>query len=204
MVWVSFSGFSPGVKVFRSVNGGQAWQNVSRNLPNIPANCLAFEPGSDNAIYVGTDVGIYYTNDLLTDWIDYSESLPNVIIDELEVHTVSGKILAATYGRGMWENYLADPLTVGICENTDQNLSIYPNPASEKIWIEFTPPGPGLYIVTIINASGQVVGKKEIRSTGMMTRSQLDVSKLLSGYYLIRITGNKSAYSRMVQVGTHP
>jgi len=204
MVWVSFSGFSPGVKVFRSVNGGQAWQNVSRNLPNIPANCLAFEPGSDNAVYVGTDVGIYYTNDLLTDWVDYSESLPNVIIDELEVHPVSGKILAATYGRGMWENYLADPLTVGIRENTDQNLSIYPNPASEKIWIEFTPPGLGLYIVTIINASGQVVGKKEIRSTGMMTRSQLDVSKLLSGYYLIRITGNKSAYSRMVQVGTYP
>jgi photosystem II stability/assembly factor-like uncharacterized protein len=204
LVWVTFSGFSPGIKVFRSGNGGQTWQNVSMNLPNMPANCLAFEPGSGNAVYVGTDVGIYYTNDNLTEWIEYSEELPNVIIDELEVHPVSGKILAATYGRGMWENNLADPLTVGIHKTIARNFSVYPNPATEKVWVEFTPPEPGLYVLTIINGSGQVVGKKEIRSIGMMARSQLDVSKLSSGYYLIRIAGNETVHNRMVLVGTHP
>jgi len=201
LVWVTFSGYSPGVKVFRSGNGGQAWQNVSMNLPNIPANCLAYEPGPDNAVYVGTDVGIYYTNDHLSEWIDYSEELPNVMIDELEVHTLSGKILAATYGRGMWENNLADPLTVGIRKTIAQNFSVYPNPASEKIWIEFTPPGPGLFIVTIINANGQVVGRKELRSTGMMVRTQLDVSLLSAGYYQIHLSGTNANYSRAVVVG---
>jgi hypothetical protein len=200
-VWVAFSGFSAGDKVFRSVNGGQTWQNASMDLPNMPANCLALEPGSDNAVYVGTDVGIYYTNDNLTGWIDYSEELPNVIIDELEVHPVSGKILAATYGRGMWENNLADPLTVGIHKTIARNFSVYPNPATEKVCVEFTPPCPGLYVVSIINAAGQVVGMKEIRSTGMMARSQLDVSKLLSGFFLIRVSGSGIDHSQTVMLG---
>jgi len=200
LVWVAIGGFSAGVKVFHSENGGQTWVNISRNLPNMPANCLAFEPGSDNAIYVGTDVGIYYTNDNLTEWIDYSEELPNVIINELEVHPLSGKILAATYGRGMWENNLADPATVSIRKAVAQNFSVYPNPVTDKVWVEFTPPAPGLYFITIINAAGQVVNRKELRSTGMMTRSQMDASKLLPGYYLISLTGNETTYSRMLLV----
>ncbi len=202
LVWVSISGFSAGIKVFRSGNGGLTWANVSMNLPNMPANCLAFEPGSGNAIYVGTDVGVYYTNDQLTQWIDYSTELPNVMINELEVHPVSGKILVATYGRGIWENKLADPATVGIKKPLDKNFSVYPNPAAEKLWVEFTPPEPGLYIVTILNATGQVVTKKEIHSTGMMTRTQLDVSRYSAGYYLIRIAGNGTDYSQTVMVGT--
>ncbi len=204
LVWVTFSGFSAGIKVFRSENGGQTWQNVSMNLPNMPANCLAVEPGSNNAIYVGTDVGIYYTNDNLSEWIDYSNQLPNVMIDELEVHTLSGKIVAATYGRGMWENSLADPLSVGIRKTIDHRFSVYPNPASEKLFIEFTPPGPGLYSLTIINVAGQVAGQKEIRSAGMMSRSHMDVSKLLPGYYLLRLTGNGITYNRTVLVGANP
>ncbi len=202
LLWVSIAGFSAGVKVFRSGNGGQTWQNVSMTLPNMPANCLAFEPGSNNAIYVGTDVGIYYTNDNLTGWIDYSEELPNVIIDELEVHPVSGKILAATYGRGIWENNLADPATVSIRKAVARDFCVYPNPAREKVWVEFTPTEPGLYVLTIINGSGQVVGRKEVRSTGMMIRTQLDVSRLSVGYYQLRFSGTGADYSRAVLVGT--
>jgi photosystem II stability/assembly factor-like uncharacterized protein len=201
-VWVAVAGFSEGLKVFRSVNGGQTWQNISRNLPNMPANCLAVEPGPGNAIYVGTDVGVYYTNDNLSEWIDYSQQLPTVIIDELEVHPASGKILAATYGRGMWENNLADPATVGIRKAVAQEFSVYPNPVTEKIWVEFTPPKPGLYLLTIINLPGQVVVRKEIRTTGMMIRSQLDVSRLQPGYYNISISGPGTELSRKIMIGT--
>lgn len=204
MVWVSFSGFTQGSKVFRSENGGGTWQNVSMNLPNLPANCLAFEPGSDNAVYVGTDAGIYYTNDNLTEWIDYSEDLPNVMIDELEIHPISGKILAATYGRGMWENNLADPATVGIRKPTDPNFSVYPNPVSTTCWVEFTPSEPGQYCLQIINTSGQVVGEKQIHSIGMMARTQLDVSGLSPGCCQIRITGNNAVYNQKILVGARP
>jgi xyloglucan-specific exo-beta-1,4-glucanase len=38
--------------------------------------------------------------------VPYKFGLPNVIIDELEIHYGSKKIVAATYGRGVWQNNL--------------------------------------------------------------------------------------------------
>src|SRR5690606_21026349 len=55
---------------------------------------------------VGTDVGVYYTDSSMNDWVQYMDGLPNVIINELEIHRSSGKLRAATYGRGVWESDL--------------------------------------------------------------------------------------------------
>ena len=103
ILWVSFSGFSSGNKVYKSTNGGATWSNVSLNLPNIPINCIVYENGTNNGIYVGTDMGVYYKNDNLFQWQSYMTDLPNVIVNELEIEYTTGKIRAATFGRGIWE-----------------------------------------------------------------------------------------------------
>lgn len=102
-IWATFSGYSAGNKVYVSTNGGTNWTNISGTLPNIPANCIVYQNNSPERLYIGTDVGVYYIDQTLTDWSDYNQSLPNVIIDELEIQYTVGKIRAATYGRGMWE-----------------------------------------------------------------------------------------------------
>jgi photosystem II stability/assembly factor-like uncharacterized protein len=106
ILWVSLSGFTNGKKVYKSIDGGSSWNNVSGNLPNLPINCVIYENGSNNGIYVGTDMGIYYKNDDLIQWQEFMDGLPNVIVNELEIHYASGKIRAATYGRGLWESDL--------------------------------------------------------------------------------------------------
>ena len=58
--WVTKGDYSAGQKVYQTINGGTSWSNVSSNLPNLPANCSVYEPGSNNRIYIGMDVGIYY------------------------------------------------------------------------------------------------------------------------------------------------
>lgn len=188
-IWVTFLGWNSGFKVFHSADAGDTWQNATGNLPNLPANCVAYEPGSDDAVYVGTDVGIYYTNANLTEWIDYSQDLPNVMIDELEIHPASGKILAATYGRGMWWNWLADPATVGIQDRVKKELKVYPNPTADLVMIEATPPGPGIYTISLVNATGQTVLRKSIRSTGMVIRTKADVSMFPAGMYSLILSG---------------
>ena len=105
-LWVSLSGSSNGQKVYKSTNGGTSWTNVSGNLPNLPINCIVYEYGSNNGIYVGTDMGVYYKNDDLIQWQAFMTDLPNVIVNELEIEYNSGKIRAATYGRGIWESDL--------------------------------------------------------------------------------------------------
>jgi len=102
-VWATMGGYNVGTKVFYSANAGSNWTNISGNLPNIPANCIAYGPGSNDGLYVGTDIGVYYKDNTLSNWIFYSNGLPNVIIDELEFQVSTQKLRAATYGRGLWE-----------------------------------------------------------------------------------------------------
>ncbi len=105
-VWVTFSGFVSGQKVYRSTDGGSSWTNISSGLPNLPVNCVVVDRGSDEGVYVGTDVGIYYRNNASSEWRNYSEGLPNVIVQELEIHDATRTLKAATYGRGLWESPL--------------------------------------------------------------------------------------------------
>ena len=102
-VWITCSGFSAGRKVFETEDGGNHWDNVSAGLPNIPVNCIVFQNNSQNILYCGTDLGVYYKSDYLSNWIRVNNNLPNVIVDELEFQYSSGKLRAATYGRGVWQ-----------------------------------------------------------------------------------------------------
>ena len=105
-VWVTFSGFSAADKIYYTSDGGSTWANVSGTLPNIPINCIEYQNGSNDIVYIGTDLGVFYTDATLNNWISYNTGLPNVIIDELEVYTPTSKLRAATFGRGIWESDL--------------------------------------------------------------------------------------------------
>lgn len=109
VLWVSLSGFSAGQKVYLTTNGGSSWTNISGNLPNLPVNCITYEYGTQGGLYVGTDLGVYYTDSTLSNWQAYNTNLPNVIVEELEIHYNSGKIRAATHGRGIWESDIYQP-----------------------------------------------------------------------------------------------
>ena len=107
--WAVFSGYVAGNKVYKTTNGGTTWTNISGTLPNMPVNCVVYENNLKNAVYIGTDAGVYYINDGLPDWVPYKFGLPNVIVDELEIHYATKKIKAATYGRGLWQAPLKTP-----------------------------------------------------------------------------------------------
>ena len=99
---VTFSGYELGQKVYRTNDGGNTWRNISGTLPNIPVNCCVCQNAIHNPVYVGTDAGVYYIDDTLSDWIPFKFGMPNVIVDHLEIQYANKSIIAATYGRGMW------------------------------------------------------------------------------------------------------
>ncbi|TAK62390.1 MAG: choice-of-anchor D domain-containing protein [Bacteroidetes bacterium] len=103
--FVTLSGYGS-QKVYKTTNGGSSWTNVSSGLPSIPVNCVAIHPTLPNKVYVGTDVGVYYSSDAGSSWQQFSLGLPNVVVNELEFHTATNKLRAATYGRGIWETAL--------------------------------------------------------------------------------------------------
>jgi photosystem II stability/assembly factor-like uncharacterized protein len=106
LIWVTFAGYSDGEKVYTSTDGGSTWTNVSGTLANVPVDCIVYQNSSSDALYIGTDFGVFYTDNTMNDWVSYSTGLPNVIVDELEIQYDASKIRAATYGRGLWESDL--------------------------------------------------------------------------------------------------
>ncbi len=104
-VYVSLSGYLDGNKVFRSTDAGDNWTNISGSLPNVPANCIQYY---SNGQYIGTDIGVFYRKNTVGDWIYFSNSMPAVNVSDLYINTTSNKIIAGTFGRGLWSSTLYD------------------------------------------------------------------------------------------------
>ncbi len=98
--------------VYKSTNKGVSWTNISGNLPNISMNCIVFDTASTNdAIYVGTDAGVYYRDNSMSNWIPFMSGMPAAAeITELEIYynsnPLQSSIVASTYGRGLWQSDL--------------------------------------------------------------------------------------------------
>jgi photosystem II stability/assembly factor-like uncharacterized protein len=103
IAYATFSGYVVGEKVYHTLNGGSSWTNISGTLPNMPVNTIAYQKSAHNAVYIGTDAGVYYRNDQLPHWVPYKFGLPNVIVDDLQIHYGIKTIRAGTYGRGIWQ-----------------------------------------------------------------------------------------------------
>ena len=106
IVYCSSSGYSSGNKVFLTTDAGNTWVNYSAGLPNVSCNHIVFQNNSYDALYLGTDIGVFYRDSTMNQWMAYSNGLPNTIVSELEIQESTGKLRAATYGRGLWETDL--------------------------------------------------------------------------------------------------
>ncbi len=103
--YVTVSGFGSG-HVFRTVNGGGSWQNISSNLIDVPVNAIVRVPGSDE-LYIGTDLGVFQSGDDGLTWAPSTTGMPNVAVLDLAFQNVTQTIVAATHGRGMFAHTVA-------------------------------------------------------------------------------------------------
>ena len=55
--WVAFAGYEADTKVWRTLDGGATWSNVSAGLPNLPIHCLL--ELTDGTWMCGSDLGVH-------------------------------------------------------------------------------------------------------------------------------------------------
>jgi hypothetical protein len=81
------------------------WRNISGGLPNIPANAIAVNPNLPNQVFVGTDWGLYFTDDASVDnpvWNRFDNGLPRVMVWDVAIDRAFTTLAAFTRGRGAW------------------------------------------------------------------------------------------------------
>ncbi len=99
-VYVTFSGYREG-NVWKTTDGGTKWSNLGGSLPEAPVRCLAIHPRKSRFLYLGTEVGVFTSEDSGANWSPTNEGPTNSPIYDL---TWMGETLVcATHGRGMFQ-----------------------------------------------------------------------------------------------------
>src|SRR5205823_3166896 len=65
---------------------GMDWGDYTRGLPVFPVNRLAYQEGSFGTLYAATDVGVYYRDSSMANWVCFNNNLPNVPVTDLEIN----------------------------------------------------------------------------------------------------------------------
>jgi hypothetical protein len=99
-IWISSSS---GNRVMVSTDAGATFTDMSGNLPVMAARSIVVDQTIDEGLYVGMNVGVFYRNRSAASWIDLSDNLPLVAVNEVELQVSGGKVRVGTYGRGLWE-----------------------------------------------------------------------------------------------------
>ena len=192
-LWVTMSEYNASNKVFESSNGGATWTNITgTNLPNLPVNCIVYQANANEDLYIGTDIGVYHKDNTMSDWAPYKNGLPNVVVNELEIHYPTNRIRAATFGRGVWDSPLNSSSTYTNSEIVN-NLNIYPNPASNQLYVKLK--SSDLVHFEIRSISGKI-----IKEGTLVSSNYIDVSRINSGTYIIKIRVGNSLYRQKISI----
>jgi len=182
--------------VFKSINNGSTWIDISGDLPEAPVNCIVVDPDLPDRIYVGTDVGCYFMANEGANWQVLGSGLPNAPVLDMKFHQGTRTLIAGTHGRSMFS--LALPIPSGVDDIPllagGFGLANHPNPFNPQTTLSFSLARDGYVSLEIFTARGERVarplqgrlesGDHEVRWDGRDTAGH----NLPSGVYLARIT----------------
>lgn len=132
--WALFSNKPQAGKILHTRDDWNTWEDISGNLTNLnlgSMETLAVSPINPNVLFLGTDLGVFESEDAGESWSSFQNGLPIVSVTGLRyvidaTHSAgSDKLVAATFGRGVYERCLSasplvyvDPRAAGVENGT--------------------------------------------------------------------------------------
>ncbi|PCH71362.1 MAG: hypothetical protein COC06_01630 [Bacteroidales bacterium] len=213
-----------GSKIYKSFDKGSTWTDITLNIPSVALMEMVYDKTTDEGIYVGTDLGVFYKDATMTSWVDYSKNLPIIRVSGMDIYYGSTKeesvLTVSTDGRGFWRSpkygvitqapvgdFTSDKTTILSGSSIKFSNSSSNYPSSYKWIFEGGVPQtsinenpkvlydtPGTYAVTLSVANS--AGNDAITKTGYITVSDGDGGTLHVHYLLDGNTNDASLYGR--------
>lgn len=190
-LWISYSGYTADAKVWEFRNS--TWINLSGNLPNVPVNCIIVQKDSPDRLYIGTDVGVFYSDYNSGVWTQYGFGLSNIVIYELDIRYRSNLLRAATFGRGIWEAPLTNCILPEIPISVTGQLDLCPG---DSVTLEAISDNSN-----IVWTTGETTKKITINTTGTYSCFYEDTSGCTPRSKAIVITQKNLPDLRIIPVG---
>lgn len=190
-MWAVKGGYETGKKVYQTLNGGQTWNNISADVPNVPVNCILFDSVT-NYLFAGTDIGVFYTDADAVSWQPYGQGMPAVYVFDLKIRNITRILYAGTHGRGVYSAPLE--LLVGTDEqNADtagNDIIMFPNPVQTTLFFKTKSTDVLEGMAQLYDVNGRTVMSRAI-ALQPLDQTKLDVGKLPDGIYFLKITDDK-------------
>jgi len=210
---VSFSGYKMNQyvgHVFRTLDRGQNWADITANLPQAPINKVVIDPDFPGVYYAASDVGVFFTSDSGNSWGMLGDNLPAAGVMDLILHQPTRTLVAATHGRSMYSidisNVVAIKKPTVVRLEDFQLTGIYPNPFNSEVTIKFNL-GKSLTVeAAIFDLLGRkVIVLKNEKLSPAEYRLKWDGKNsnratVASGTYLVRL---KAGHQQIVQAITY-
>lgn len=103
-IWVALNGYREDdftAYLFVSDDAGKTWTNAGKTLPMSPINVVREDATDPHIIYIGTDDGLFVSNDIGKTFFACGQ-LPHVPIHDLVIQNQAEEIVIGTHGRSIW------------------------------------------------------------------------------------------------------
>lgn len=193
-VFAVFSGYGT-PHVYRTLNGGVNWAPLEQGVPDLPVNTILFDPNIPGRMFLGNDIGVYESTDLGESWAPFGEGLPDAVLAmDLCISPQNNKLRLATHGHGVYEASLDEEI-VSVGEESRLEVSVWPNPAAEMIWIRMA--GEGAWTWLLYDTAGRIV----MQGAQNEQTLQLSLKGLRSGLYWLECRkGNDRQVRKIVRI----
>jgi photosystem II stability/assembly factor-like uncharacterized protein len=95
--------------VLKSENRGRTWKSISGNLPERgPAHSIVEDHVDPNLLFVGTEYGVFVTQDGGGSWHQMKGNFPTIAVRDIEIQSREDDLVVGTFGRGI---YILDDYT---------------------------------------------------------------------------------------------
>ncbi len=89
--------------VLKSTNRGKNWKSISANLPKRGTAHTIMEDHVDpNLLFVGTEYGLFYTQNGGKEWKQLKGGFPTISVRDLDIQRRENDLLVGTFGRGIY------------------------------------------------------------------------------------------------------
>lgn len=195
-VYVTFSGYRYGEDnghVYRSIDVGLNWLDISTSLPDIPINDIVQD--NNDHLYIGTDIGVLASSTEGAVWETLGVGLPSVVVNDLHFHEGSEYLYAGTYGRSMYKIDISEVILGNQAIALSSEVALYPNPASEIVDLKIPNSLLGA-TVELFDLTGKLI-RSETASEGI---HQFKISDVPSGIYLVKLSTNSVSVTKKLIV----
>ncbi len=95
------SDFAP--YLLKTTDAGKTWTSLAGNLPkNHPLWAIAEDHVNPNLLFVGTEFGLFFTNDGGQKWVQLKGGLPTIAMRDLAIQKRENDLVVGTFGRGIY------------------------------------------------------------------------------------------------------